>query len=465
LAIGLRLQITDTRANATQEHLFAQFPVRIGRNPLNDLRLLQPFVSQFHAVLELQGSELMLRDLGSKNGTLLAGARAPAHKAVELASSQGCFAISSLSFQAKVDDIGTIEPVRPPQKGLLLGGLFAAAEEIMETMALDMDSPLALGLIAAPSAAAAAAGGPPRPSALPKGAASIRPHLPQYVASRGAVAKVVQGLSSEATGLSPTEREQLFSWARQTFPGLGDDPEFHRLLEHYGIAAARGEPASFARRLEYVALQAVRELAVLYVPGAAPIGTEEELVRFLTKVRDTLDMFFKCFIPLRDGYRQFKTDMDIRDAGAGFDSPAGAAQRSVDRARTPRVLAELLLNWSDDHTLVHKAVEGAFADLMIHQLALLSGIMRGVKSLLEELSPASVDIVLAELRKKKKTGVMWGPYRFRELWKAYLSRHADLADGEKQVYSLVFGADFARAYAQLSGEAGSQAPSGGASKQ
>jgi type VI secretion system protein ImpI len=173
-------------------------------------------------------------------------------------------------------------------------------------------------------------------------------------------------------------------------------------------------------------------------------------------VRDSLDVFLRCFIPLRDGYRQFKTDMDIRGASAGLDTPAGRAQRAVDKARNPRGLGELLLQWEDNSAAAHKAVEGAFADLMIHQLALLSGVMKGVKALVEELSPAATEKALEELQKKGKTGWTWGPYKYRELWKLYKTRHGDVSDGEKQLYQMVFGTDFARAYGQLLGEASAQ---------
>ncbi|GGO39240.1 MULTISPECIES: DUF1707 and FHA domain-containing protein [Streptomyces] len=52
-----------------------QFPLRIGRDPANGLRLSHDTVSRVHAELSLQGGMWVLRDLGSTNGTSVNGRR------------------------------------------------------------------------------------------------------------------------------------------------------------------------------------------------------------------------------------------------------------------------------------------------------------------------------------------------------------------------------------------------------
>jgi ABC transport system ATP-binding/permease protein len=47
--------------------------VRIGRDPDNDLTLERPTVSRFHVEIARNGEQVMLRDLGSRNGTRVAG--------------------------------------------------------------------------------------------------------------------------------------------------------------------------------------------------------------------------------------------------------------------------------------------------------------------------------------------------------------------------------------------------------
>jgi EAL domain-containing protein (putative c-di-GMP-specific phosphodiesterase class I) len=51
------------------------FPVRVGRRPGSGLSLLSPLISHDHAEVFLAGKALKVRDLGSKNGTFVNGAR------------------------------------------------------------------------------------------------------------------------------------------------------------------------------------------------------------------------------------------------------------------------------------------------------------------------------------------------------------------------------------------------------
>lgn len=51
------------------------YPLRIGRDPANGLRLSHDTVSRVHAELSVQGGMWVLRDLGSTNGTSVNGRR------------------------------------------------------------------------------------------------------------------------------------------------------------------------------------------------------------------------------------------------------------------------------------------------------------------------------------------------------------------------------------------------------
>lgn len=51
------------------------YPLRIGRDPVNGLRLSHDTVSRLHAELSLQSDLWVLRDLGSTNGTTVNGRR------------------------------------------------------------------------------------------------------------------------------------------------------------------------------------------------------------------------------------------------------------------------------------------------------------------------------------------------------------------------------------------------------
>jgi type VI secretion system protein ImpI len=80
---------------------------------------------------------------------------------------------------------------------------------------------------------------------------------------------------------------------------------------------------------------------------------------------------------------------------------------------------------------------------MIHQVALLNGVMEGVKTLLAELSPEAIE-ALAERKQRGALGI--GPFRYKQLWDAYTERHKDLAEEERFAFELIFGPRFAAAY-------------------
>ena len=66
----LRLELTlfNEQDGATSTHRFDQFPIRIGRNPHNDLRLDHAYVSQWHGAIGFMGGELKLLQVGTGNG-------------------------------------------------------------------------------------------------------------------------------------------------------------------------------------------------------------------------------------------------------------------------------------------------------------------------------------------------------------------------------------------------------------
>ena len=118
--LGLKLEVADTKSGQKTSHTFAQLTVRIGRSPLNDLPLGEPFVSQFHAVVEVDGDRVLLRDLGSLNGTTLSGGKAPPHEGTDLAATDGTFAIKSLTFRAWLEETSHEELAAQRKRKLLL---------------------------------------------------------------------------------------------------------------------------------------------------------------------------------------------------------------------------------------------------------------------------------------------------------------------------------------------------------
>jgi len=423
VALGLRLRVTNTRDNTMMERTFDRFPVRIGRNPLNDFQLDSGFVSQFHAVLELHGQALMLRDLGSKNGTLLRSAgKVPAHQLIDLGPSNYEFAISSLLFQAFPAEV---QPQASQGTRKRTGtNLFLGSED--------------------PDTAYLQAVGRPPAQHISQTTAKLKPF---YDAWRTSWGQLYQALCVEAQSLDVQSRAQLLEMLSTTQPAFAQEPDFQRLASVVQPNAPASARVGGGSRDEMMALQAVKELANNYV-GGRPMEGAADVVKFLAKVQDTLDVFFKSFIPLRDGYKQFETKMDIKRSTMRADPTIGT-RVAVETAKDPKELAARLLDWSDQSTEGPRTIEGTFADLMIHQIAMLDGVMRGVKSLLKELSPSAIEQLL---ERKKSGGFSFGPFRYETLWNLYKERHSDLADEEKEAFGLIFGPQFVQAYTQFSGE-------------
>ena len=406
MAFGLRLIIRDSRDGATFDRTAAAFPVRIGRNPLNDVQLDYPFVSQFHAVLELEGTTLTLRDLGSRNGTQINGQGIPAQQPIDLAPYQYVFGFGPLQIRAEPAQIVAEESAGNRRAA-------AAQNNFAQT-----------ALVGAQDAVRVA-------RALVELRAPIKAWNDAFVALRDTLERSI-------APLDPSLKLQIMEGLFREQPDLARHPEMHRLAASFGgsgLAATAGSE-------DAVVAQAVRDLANTYVPSQ-PMRTPAQAVAFVGKMQDALDVFFKAFVPLRDGHKQFETKMEIR---RNTSRPDGRAQAdlAVRRVPDPGTLAARVLDFTDPSSDASKALAAVFADLMIHQVAMLDGVMRGVKQLLRELSPAALE-ALAE---KKKLGG-FGPFRFKALWKLYQERHADLADEDTETFELIFGRQFVSAYSQL----------------
>lgn len=429
MAAGLVVRIIDTKTGAQEERSFGRFPVRIGRNELNDLQLDSPFVSQFHAVLEAHNGIVHLRDLGSLNGTLLRGTgRAPSNTPIDLTPYSGEFAIVSLIVQTHAIDVESTSSYR--RQGKMLGlahsstgsnASYERNEEFGDTTQAGLDLGLAVSA-----------------------AKAISQLQPLYVEAREATSHLVRSIEGTLEQFDMPTRVSALMALRQQMPGIGDEPEFKRLLQSYNLEGST--------TLESFALRGLVELLGVVAPQVPPPTNLDELAMYLQCLQDTLDVFLRGFVRLREGHKQFEAQMDLNRSTGGADLAA-----NVESAGSAEELARLLLDFRNGSPDAPRDVEGAFADLMIHQVALLNGVMNGVKSLLAELSPAAIERYAEDPRRRGGGGLQIGPFRYRQLWDLYAERHSDLADEEREAFSLIFGPDFARAYAQFRRAATGQA--------
>jgi hypothetical protein len=216
---------------------------------------------------------------------------------------------------------------------------------------------------------------------------------------------------------------------------------------HAGSVAERGNApmvkgtAHFSITPESLALVGLRELATSLVPGL-PLETTGDIARLVTKLHDTVEVFCRSFIPLRESHAQFAASRDLQRASEERSLNRSSAYLALERARDPGAVARALLDWRDPSLDAPSAVENIFADLVVYQTALLDGVMNGVRALLEELSPNHVEQLQDE---RRAVGVHLALGRYKALWESYTQLHQAVEDQE-EVFARLFGAEFAAAY-------------------
>ena len=361
------------------KRIFA-LPIRVGRNGLNDLVIDHGGVSSFHARIDDVGGRLCVTDLSSKNGTHLKGDQvipqmlAPNQPSDLQPSGFEFFLGVHVRVRIRFDE--THEPLEQRGQMSFRGSVLGNAGALFD------------GNSQPPPAIAMA---PALPSARPFEHAAAFPGSPP---------------------IAP--------------PGVPAAPGHNRAATDFlqGITA------------EAMALQGLRELAASLVPGK-PLETTGDIARFITKLHDTLDAFCRSFVPLREGHAQFMTSFDLQRSMRRTQQRS-QAYAAVENSRTPEALAAALLDPKDRALDASQALEGILADLMIHQLALLEGVMRGVRALLEELSPDNVEA---------QAGARLSLSRHKALWSKYLELFANVSE-ERQAFAVIFGEEFTAAYRQ-----------------
>jgi predicted component of type VI protein secretion system len=158
------------------------------------------------------------------------------------------------------------------------------------------------------------------------------------------------------------------------------------------------------------------------------------LALFAARLEEVVEVFLRCFVALQKGQQQFQEATDIKVLGR---------RNPIERASNTAELTNALFSLVDLQSSRH--LENAFKNIMIHQVALLTGLMAGVRSLLDKLSPEAIAREAA--KDHRKVGV-------RALWQTYERIHADLAEEDAETFETIFGPQFAKAYSALVGEKG-----------
>jgi type VI secretion system protein ImpI len=425
----------------------AAMPIRIGRNALNNCQISHNFVSDHHARIDEAEGRLWVRDLGSKNGVYVRrdDATMPVRIAVQTPVDLGLykneFFVGPL-LRIKVDVIEAEEEDDrgPASSGTVLGN----RQMLMEGLPAKVGRELEVRGQIPPRDY-----GGPRPSPItgpnPIPSPGRLPDLPEV----GALPPLGGAGPAPVPQPVPAFGSAGYS-APLPVPAAYAPPQQQEGPPAYGGYAPPAPPGGDLKRTghfgmsnEILAFQGLRELASSLVPGR-PLETTGDVARLVTKLHDAIEVFCRCFIPLRQGYAQFVSSMDLQRAAMQRSVNRSRAYVAVEMANTPAAVAMALLDWRDQSLDAPKAIEGIFADLMVHQVALLDGVMQGVRALLEELSPEAIEKIVDAREPPGLLGNLPGR-RHKALWEAFCERYEQLSE-EKQAFSHIFGPEFTDAY-------------------
>ncbi len=231
MPIALVARVFDTQANQSFEATFERFPVRIGRNQLNDMPIDRPYVSQFHAAIEVHHeSQLFVKDLGSTNGTLYKGQRLARDQMIDIT------AAPEVTIGPVVIRLGLVtqQQQQPRPEDVKDGGIldFGHGPETVRALAQRF--------------------GPVPPGAEDPYIRQVAPYIEAYRQAWQTVYRVVY---DHLTRLPPDVRTSYLRRLGYENPSVSLEGDFRKIAQYYGVdlraftqaGPGQAEPVNAAR--------------------------------------------------------------------------------------------------------------------------------------------------------------------------------------------------------------------------
>lgn len=365
----------------------------LGRHPNNSIQLLDKIVSKEHCIIELRGTQFVLRDLGSLNGTFINNERvrgeAPLKHGdeISLGSTRGRFDESPMPALA---------PVLAPPQPVPLPPPMAAAQQPSSVPAWAPpqpppphgQSPLATSSPALPPIGSnvprpAAAAMPPRPAA-PQG--PPRPAVPLGSVPPTHPAPQAQGFpSSTASGSRPDMR--TFVGGVHSFLPQGTRIDLNDQARQIGTQIAAIEKGFVP--FERIATD-MNQLRADY----ERLRLSHELTREISSERDTTKLLDKILANIFKFIRADRGVIFLRDASGEF---IPRAMQRRDGTVAPITVSSTIL----DHVVKERAA------VLTHDAAMDFAASKGKSMILNRISSAIVVPLVAPNSSQDVLGVLW----------------------------------------------------------
>lgn len=414
----LRIAIHDPRTGVEEETFFRTSPVRIGRNALNDLLLDEPSVSQWHAQLVWSEQGVWFTDVGSSNGSSIGASRAVPNHPVAIDETA---VVEVGPVVLRVMRVEESEPTRA--RRLPLGG--AMPDEILTAMSSLDVADVASGEEG--EELATHASDESEQTALASNAIAQLQFLRATLAALApARAAYFEELREQIEGLPSAARGKILPQLAREYPELARSPDFIELARRAGVADVTPDETTAREWLETLV-------------GARLVGAHGEEIsdaRILARVALLLSTFAQSLFELMRAKEHVVRELGL---GGGERVPESGQE----------ILAYLLDFQFDGEDRV-STLARVFADLAMHQMAMVSATREGARSLIEELAPSAITQRAQRERGKTSSWRDLLPLGSMQLWDLYRRAHTDLAEGDRFARQ-VFGQRFGRAYLAMTG--------------
>lgn len=423
----IAVTVVDHDEHRSKTTDFAKGPVRVGRDPENEVHLPQRFVSSWHAVIRFDHRTAVVEDLGTVNGFQVDGVRVPSGKRVEV---RGRLVLRIGQLELIVEHTpgdapaaaatgASNRPLRQGARSTVKSNAKspknpkAAPRPLSEDEKADRERASVQGAIDSDDEPPALSGGHTQAMNFGRAHAAVLRLRPTYEKLVALQAEWSAAHTEALKELKSNRDEAGLSLLRREFPAIkglaGDGGGGGGGKGDQGPAMLEDVDPEFFRQAE---LGAVAQTAEELLKGLRPPGEIEEVRRFLARVIDVLRTFAVSAV-------ETITAADRQDAELGV---------KVDRDQNPLLTADsadelllLLLDWRSGRAdRTHQLVE-ALAAALARPSALLRGSLEVGRKIGEQLAPRDIE-------RSVQTG--W-PTRAGALWRRYEERYESVfGDGE-----------------------------------
>jgi predicted component of type VI protein secretion system len=412
----IHLRAVHNGEQRSSERVVERCPVLLGRDEAQSACPLDgdPSVSKVHASIDVRGDRLFVCDVRSTNGT---------------------FTRTGRLDPDRWTDIGAAEE----ENEIRLGGwhVFLRARRAPVTHRAPAPTtgtviePLPFGA----SQSRTSVGSPVMPALLTSFPAVVDRLSEAAHAARLAVTALERAVAHEIERADAADRAALVAALRKHYPELRSNAALAPHAPPPSIVATELPAPS---RAEALSLALMQELSHWYVDAHTTLANADDIVAFKGRLKAGMDAFVLGMIQAISGLDSYVQQMRIApEVGGGSAYPRNASE-----------FARVVFDWRDGTGDGAAIVRRAFMDLSIHQVAFFNAVCFGIRELLHELSPESIEG--ARSAKLAQRG-FWGRLvaRFagpRDFLEAYRRRYTDLATEESAHFALIFGSKFAEEY-------------------